>query len=106
MEYQILTSNNITPLENAVNEALEHGWKLQGGITWAAIEGWDGLAQAMVRDVPRTAAATGEEREAKYCGSCRYFTGEECGGFTHEGNEVYEDTPACGDFEEQEATDE
>ena len=33
------------------------------------------------------------------CGECVYYTGEECDGYTNEGNEVYDDTAACDDFE-------
>lgn len=38
------------------------------------------------------------DEEPTSCGDCVWFTGEECGG-KNEGNECYESSPACDDFE-------
>jgi len=40
--------------------------------------------------------------EEKYCGDCIYFTGEECNGWANEGSERYNDSEACGEFEDEE----
>jgi len=35
------------------------------------------------------------------CYNCVYYTGEECDGYSREGDEVYDDTPACEDYIEK-----
>lgn len=38
--------------------------------------------------------------EINTCGDCVFFTGEECDGILHEGEERYDDSIACEEFEE------
>ncbi len=33
------------------------------------------------------------------CGDCVHYKGEECDGYKHEGEERYDDSEACEDFE-------
>jgi len=53
MEYKIMAGNSMAYLQDKVNEAIENGWRLQGGIaTHGAVRtgGAHGYVQAMVRD--------------------------------------------------------
>lgn len=36
--------------------------------------------------------------KGKTCDECKYFTGEECGGYKYEGSERYDDSDACDEF--------
>jgi hypothetical protein len=54
MKYLILTADSPTELEKKVEEALSHGWKLQGGVSMVIYTTAAGgkYTQAMVLDAP------------------------------------------------------
>jgi hypothetical protein len=56
MEYKIITSNQWEELQKAVQERLDNGWNLQGGVAASLSENdeycYPLFAQAVVRDKP------------------------------------------------------
>jgi hypothetical protein len=50
MKYQILEAFNTRSLSSQVNEAIQDGWRLQGGVSYVEYGGCNGYLQAMVKE--------------------------------------------------------
>ncbi len=49
MKYNIITSNKVKEVVKKVNELLEDGWDLHGGVVLSITEGEDVFAQALTK---------------------------------------------------------
>lgn len=49
MKYQVITAGNATALADKINEFIEYGWELQGGVAVASDGNSIKYAQALVR---------------------------------------------------------
>lgn len=53
MEYLVVESKNIDGLVKKVNEALQNGYKLQGGVNYNADQRWgESYNQALIKETP------------------------------------------------------
>ena len=53
----------------------------------------------MVCEVELMIIDTDDRNESDTCGDCIFYIGEECQGNKYEGNERYDDSEACEEFE-------
>jgi len=53
----------------------------------------------MVGEVEIMIIDVDDRNEPDVCGDCVFYIGEECQGSKHEGNERYDDSEACEEFE-------